>query len=215
MLSGPDPQVQIFSSIKYRIMQLLKREGRADLRGLSKKLLISQMAVYKHMKELEGEGLVEHESQRNGVGRPKLVFKLSSRSTGVYPKGYSKVATMLLEYVRDARGDEGMKEAFDRLRDRTIGEYSPRTGDGGLYEKAKRVASARDSDGYFAEARVSKNGAVELIEHNCPVSALACKYPEICEAERQAFESILNAKVEAVSLNQSNLEACRFRILPN
>jgi predicted ArsR family transcriptional regulator len=209
--AGIDPDVQIFSSTKYKIMQLLKKEEQSDLEGLSKKLSISQMAVYKHVRELEGRGLIEHEAHRAGVGRPRLVFKPSAMSRGVYPKGYSKIASLLLEYVQDRLGKEGLQGAFDKLYERTLGEYGRTVKGGSLFERTRKLATARDADGYFAEARISDDGEIELLEHNCPVSCLAPRYPEICNTERLMFERLLDAKVRSVSQPGSG-GACRFKI---
>jgi predicted ArsR family transcriptional regulator len=207
-----DPDVQIFSSTKYRIMQLLKKEEQSDLEGLSKKLAISQMAVYKHVRELEGRGLIEHEARRAGVGRPRLVFRPSAMSRGVYPKGYSKIASLLLEYVQDRLGKEGIQGALDKLYERSLGEYAHLVKGGSLYERARKLASARDADGYFAEVTESGDGEIELLEHNCPVSCLSSRYPEICNTERLMFERLLEAQVRSVDSNPGGEGACRFRI---
>jgi predicted ArsR family transcriptional regulator len=208
-----DPEVQVFSSTKYKIMQLLKKEEKSDLEGLSRKLSISQMAVYKHVRELEGRGLIEHESHRAGVGRPRLVFRPSAMSRGIYPQGYSKIAGLLLEYVQDRLGKEGVQGAFDKLYERAQGEYAHMVKGGTLYERTRKLASARDADGYFAEARMSDDGDIEILEHNCPVSCLSSKHPEICNTERLMFERLLDAKVR--NMNQpGNGGACRFKITP-
>jgi predicted ArsR family transcriptional regulator len=211
---GMDPEVQIFSSIKYKIMQLLKREGQSDLEGLSKKLSISQMAVYKHVKELEARGLLEHQVRRIGVGRPRLVFRPSARSRGVYPQGYSKMLAAALEYVQMKLGTEGVEEVFNRANARSFEEYSRVIGEGSLYERTKRLATARDADGYMAEARRTGNGKVELVMHNCPISCLASKYNGLCDSEKHMLARLLAAKVEVECASPEGSDACRFRMGP-
>ncbi len=209
---GADQDVQIFSSIKYEIMQLLKREGQSDLEGLSKKLSISQMAVYKHVKELEARGLLDHQVRRIGVGRPRLVFRPSAASSGVYPKGYSKVVTAAVDFVQDRLGKEGLEGVFGRMQERAFADYSQRLGDGGLSERVRKLAALRDADGYMAEAHATKSGMVELIHRNCPVSCTAVKHPELCEAERRMYERLVGAKVEAVRVDPEGTDGCRFRV---
>jgi DNA-binding transcriptional ArsR family regulator len=97
-----DPEVRIFSPVKYRIMLVLKKEEQADLETLSRKLSISQMAVYKHVRELENKGLVEHTVRRIGVGRPRLVFRPAAKSSGVYPSAYSELAIAALGTLDEA-----------------------------------------------------------------------------------------------------------------
>ncbi len=212
--SGSDPEVRIFSSTKYQIMQLLKREERADLEDLSKKLSISQMAVYKHIKELESQGLVEHESRKNGVGRPRMVFRPSALSRGVYANGYVKIAGSALDYVQDRLGKEGVDGFLRQLHEKKLEEYSARVSGATLYEKAKSLVSALDDDGYMAEVKKLPGGEVELVEHHCPASAFSSKYPGMCAGERLMIEKLLGSKVEATDVNVSGFGGCRFKVIP-
>jgi DeoR family suf operon transcriptional repressor len=205
-----DPEVQIFSSTKYRIMMLLRKEDQSDLEGLSKKLGISQMAVYKHVKDLESRGLVLHDARRNGVGRPRLVFRPAPLSKGMYPKGYVKVATSALGFIEDRLGKEAVIGVFNRLENESVEEYAGVIGSGSLAEKMRRLASARSDEGYMAESRKTKSGDVELLQHNCPWSELASKYPGICEVERTMLEKVLGTEVKEAAKNIPGVEPCRF-----
>ena len=210
---GADPEVQIFSSMKYRLMLLLKREGQADLEELSRQLRISQMAVYKHVKELEARGLLEHRAKRIGVGRPRLVFRPTSKADGIYPKAYSKVAGAAMEYVQERLGEGAAKDVFGELNEKAYEEYSKVVGSGGLFEKTRRLALARNADGYMAEAKAAVGGRVELLEHNCPVACLASRYSGFCEAERDLFGKLLGARVEVERAGPDGPEPCRFKVV--
>lgn len=206
--------MQVFSSIKYGMMQLLKMQEQSDLESLSKKLHISQMAVYKHAKELESRGLLEHRVQRKGVGRPRLIFRPSPLSMGVYPKGYASVAASALDFLQEKMGNEGVEEFFRALRTKSAGRYSQQMGDGTLYIRTKKLASMRNAEGYMTEVKRLRDGGIELLEHNCPMSSLASKYPVACESERAMYESLLGVKAESVCVSPAGTKACRLRLLP-
>lgn len=212
VVDGSDPRVQIFSSTKYEIMLLLKAGGGTDLESLSKKLGVSQMAVYKHLRELEKDGLVEHVAKKNGVGRPRMFFRPTPKSSGVYPTDYVRISLMVLEYVEERLGREGLEDVARRIQDRAVGMYAGRVGDGTLYQRTKKLASTRDEHGFFGEVRTTEKGAVELIHHNCPIACFASKYPALCEQERMMIQKVLNAKVERLSSDPSGTEPCRFVI---
>jgi len=204
--------VQIFSSTKYEIMQLLKKGAGTDLESLSKKLGVSQMAVYKHLRELEKDGLVEHVARKNGVGRPRMFFKPTPKSAGVYPTDYVRISLMVLEYIEDRLGMQGLDDVARRIQDRAVGKYLGRVGDGSLYQRAKKLASIRDDHGFFGEARATDKGTVELVHHNCPIACFALKYPALCEQERVMIQKVLDAKVERVISDPSGIEPCKFVI---
>jgi DeoR family transcriptional regulator, suf operon transcriptional repressor len=208
-----DPDVRVFSPMKYKIMLTLKKEGPSDLESLSKKLSISQMAVYKHIRELESKGLVEHESKRGGVGRPRLIFRPSVKSVGVYPTAYSELAKASLEALDSKLGIDSVKAVLRQLQTGTMVEYSSRIGEGGLEERVRRLAEIKDDHGFMTDVTVS-NGAVELVEHNCPISAISAKYPEACEAERQMLERVLKAKVILRRGDTSGTTPCAFVVTP-
>jgi predicted ArsR family transcriptional regulator len=207
-----DPQVQIFSATKYKIMQLLKKEGGTDLESLSRQLAVSQMAVYKHLRELEKDGLVEHEARKNGVGRPRMHFRTTSRASGIYPTFYSQVSLMILEYVRDRLGSEGVEDVFNKMLERWIGKYTEKVGGGSLAQRVRKLADARL--GFYAEPVVKGDGSLELLQRSCPVSRIASKYRVVCEEERKLFERVLDADVKLLSADPQGVEPCRFRIRP-
>jgi predicted ArsR family transcriptional regulator len=72
----------------------------------------------------------------------------------------------------------------------------------------------QNADGYMTEVRRSSDGGIELLEHNCPMSSLASKYPAACESERAMYESLLGVKVESARVRPAGTEACRFRLMP-
>jgi len=212
VLTDVDPHVQIFSPTKYKIMQLLRREEGTDLENLSEKLMVSKMAVYKHLRELENDGFVEHVARKNGVGRPRMLFKTTPMAAGVYPKAYAQVSLMALEYIQDRLGSEGVEEVLSKMQERGIGRYAEKVGTGSLYRRAKRLAAARDRRGFYAEALTSDKGTVELVEHNCPLSCFATRYPVVCEQERVLLQRVLGAQVELVKSDPLGIEPCKFVI---
>ncbi|HME18984.1 MAG TPA: helix-turn-helix domain-containing protein [Nitrososphaerales archaeon] len=207
-----DPRVQIFSATKYEIMQLLKRQEGTDLEVLSKTLGVSQMAVYKHLRELEKDGLVEHVARKNGVGRPRMFFRPTPSAAGVYPTSYSYLFLMTLEYIEDRLGKEGLDDVARRVQDRAVGRYKDRVGNGTLYQKAKRLVAVREDHGFYGEAKMTDKGAIEYVNHNCPVALISSRYPSLCEQERAMMQRVLDAKVERISSDPLGIEPCKFVI---
>jgi predicted ArsR family transcriptional regulator len=209
-LVGTDPRVQIFSSTKYEIILLLKHEESSDLESLSKKLGVSQMAVYKHLRELEKDGLVAHVARRNGVGRPRMYFRPTAKSAGVFPSSYAYIALLTLQYVEDRLGKEGLEDVARRVQDRAVGRYLERVGDGSLYQRAKRLAALREEHGFLGDVKSLGNGSVEIMSNNCPVGCIVSKYPSLCEQERMMLQRVLDTKVELVNVDPQGGEPCKF-----
>jgi predicted ArsR family transcriptional regulator len=210
----PEASLPSFSSTKREILLLLKREGEADLRKIAAALSISRMAVYRHVKELEARGLIVREVRRSGVGRPKMLLKLAAAAKDMFPKAYAEFTCAALEFIEEKLGRKAVEEAL-RRRQRSVSEvYRVATQGKPFPEKVATLADLRERDGYMAELHRSGRGGFELLEHNCPVLAIAEKYWEACKVETELFRNVLDADVEATHRVVAGSHVCRFMIKP-
>jgi len=51
-----------------------------------------------------------------------------------------------------------------------------------------------------------------MLEHNCPIMAVAETYPEACRVEREMFQKLLGADVETSHRVVAGDPVCRFLI---
>jgi predicted ArsR family transcriptional regulator len=83
-------------------------------------------------------------------------------------------------------------------------------------ERFGAVARILSEEGYMAEVRVQDGptGQVEavLTEHNCPIPAVAGRFPEICAAEARHLAGALGAEVERTGHILSGCPACEYRV---
>jgi predicted ArsR family transcriptional regulator len=78
----------------------------------------------------------------------------------------------------------------------------------------KMLASMRNAEGYMTEVNMLRDGGIEILEHNCPMSSLAYKYPAACESDRAMCGSLLRVKAESVCVSPTGTKGCRLRMLP-
>lgn len=201
-----------FAPTKRQLLLLLRREGEADLEALGRKLSISKMAVYKHVKELEDAGLVERTFKRGGVGRPRLVLRLAPGASSLFPKAYASVTCSVLQFVEEKMG-RGAVEAALRSRHKAIlPEYQKHVKGDDLGVRVRELAKLRDLEGYMADVREAPGGAFELFEYNCPILAIADRYWEACKVESELFRKVLRADVDTTHRVVAGDHVCRFLI---
>src|SRR3970040_2000853 len=97
-----------FASTKREILLTLKRAGEGDLGPLPRRLRVSKMAVYRHVKDLEASGLIERSTKRSGVGRPRLTLKLAPGRSVIFPQAYSSITCAVLEFIEQKMRREGV-----------------------------------------------------------------------------------------------------------
>jgi len=82
----------------------------------------------------------------------------------------------------------------------------------GLSERVGELVKIRDEGGYMAELGHARKNVVEMLEHNCPIMAVADEYPEACRVERELFQKLLHADVETSHRVVAGDPMCRFLI---
>ena len=77
-----------FSEPKKKLLYYLKVMQQAGLEELAKAMKISRMGVHKHLTLLQKRGLIESVETRGNVGRPRMMYQLTSQSKTIFPKSY-------------------------------------------------------------------------------------------------------------------------------
>lgn len=214
MAKPEEDRLSGFSSTKRQILLTLKREGEVDLQGLSDRLGISKMAVYRHIRDLEETGVVERLSKPVGVGRPRLAVRLAPGASDIFPKAYSSLTCFALQFIEERLGREAVEIALRRRQMEVLREYESKVKGSSLEERVRVLARLRDEEGYMAEVRKAHGGNYELLEYNCPILAVADKYWEACTVEAELFRRVLEADVETTHRVVLGDHVCRFLIRP-
>ena len=210
----PITEPQAFGSTKREILLILKREGQADLETLAERLHISKMAVHKHIQELEQHELIQRIPVRGTKGRPRLALQLAPEATNLFPKAYAGVTCAALAYIEEKLGREGVEEALRRRQTETLAGYRNQVNAETLAGRVHQLATLRDREGYMAEDKRAGQSNFEILEHNCPIIAIAENYWEACNVENEMFQKVLGANVETTHRVVAGANVCRFLISP-
>ena len=200
---------------KKKILWYLKVMQQAGLEELANTMKISRMGAHKHLADLQKRGLVEAHESRTGVGRPKMIYKLSSQSKTVFPKSYVSIATFSMDFIEKNMGKEGVIRMLRERQNDLFSTYYERLKNLNFGDRVKELAKIRDEEGYIAESKKNKgkgdSGHV-LLEYNCPIIHIAEKHWEACSAETELFEKLLYADVETTHRAAKGDLVCKFSI---
>jgi predicted ArsR family transcriptional regulator len=214
-----------FSEPKKKLLYYLKVMQQAGLEELANVMKISRMAVHKHITVLQKRGLVESMETRGHVGRPRMVYQLTSQSKTVFPKSYSAIATHALDFIERNMGKEAVEKVLRERQDELFDQYYKRLRDLDFDKRVKELAKIRDEEGYMAESKkmTSKASSIDynaseqtgkhvLLEYNCPIIHIAEKHWEACSVETELFEKLLDAKIETTHRAAKGDLICKFLI---
>jgi predicted ArsR family transcriptional regulator len=198
------------------IIQLLL-EGPTTAGDIGDRLGLSAAGVRRHLDALVDGGDAESNAaaawQHNGRGRPAKRYRLTAAGRAKLDHAYDDLAVAAMRQLREVGGDDAIR-TFARRRIDTILSGVAGTAGGDVTTAADRVAVALTGAGY-ATTTTRVTGpidGVQICQHHCPVSHVAEEFPELCEAEREAFADILGTHVQRLATIVNGDCACTTHV---
>ncbi|OLP19043.1 iron-sulfur cluster biosynthesis transcriptional regulator SufR [Leptolyngbya sp. 'hensonii'] len=186
-------------STKEDILRYLLQRGQAKAQELAEHLQVTPQAIRRHLKDLEIEGLVLHQTVQVGMGRPQYVYQLSREGHDRFPAQYDEFAVSLLETLSETIGHDQVSTILHKQWQRKAVDYRDSMGLGPLGERIAKLVELRQAEGYMAEwhqlepedNEEKPNSRFIVTEYNCAISRVAQSYPTICDHELELFKAAL------------------------
>lgn len=199
------PAPMSLSRATIRVAQLLLVHGTLTAPQLAEELQLSSVAIRRHLETLLTVGMIsESESppfgpaKPRGRGRPAKYFQLTPIGRDFFDSHYDDLAAETLRYLQETYGDQAVIE-FARHRANNLAQrYAAVTGLPSTSDRVHALAALLSQDGFAANTS-SGPSSVQLCQHHCPVAHVATEFPQLCDAEREAFSEILDVHVTRLS----------------
>jgi predicted ArsR family transcriptional regulator len=191
-----------------RIARLILENGPATAAGLSARLGLTPAAVRRHLDNLLADGLVEARIARSygnrGRGRPAKLFVITDAGRGVFEHAYDDLASSALRFIAETAGPGAVAQFARQQVSELERRYRPVVEAAAPEGRVQALAQALSADGYAAcvsdaPAPGAEEHGTQLCQHHCPVAHVAEQYPELCEAETEAFGRLLGTPVRRLA----------------
>ena len=194
-----------------RIARLILENGPLTAAGLSARLGLTPAAVRRHLDNLLAEGMIEAREARcygsRGRGRPARMFAITDAGRSAFEHAYDDLAASALRFLAETLGEHAVAEFARRKISDLERRYRPVVDAAPPGRRVQALAEALSADGYAAAASVAPaagggdaGGAGEqLCQHHCPVAHVAAEFPQLCEAETEAFGRLLDTPVQRLA----------------
>lgn len=201
------------TSTRSVVLTLLKRKHEMTTAELSEMLKITEMAVRRHLRGLEDEGLITSRLVRQTMGRPVHKYYLTEKGNENFPRNYSQLSLGFLDDLQDLYGKEAVNQLFEKRHNRLHDSYEASV-TGTLKERIRALADIQNEQGYMVQWSENKDGSYEFIEYNCPIAHVAKAYPIACTCEKKLFKELLHTEsVERTACMAENGDAhCVYKI---
>jgi predicted ArsR family transcriptional regulator len=194
-----------------RIARLILENGPVTAAALSTLLGLTPAAVRRHLDNLLAGGLIEVRTARrmasSGRGRPAKLFAITDAGRSAFEHAYDDLATSALRFLAEVAGPEAVAGFARREVAELERRYRPVMESAGE-DKVAALAEALSADGYAASATSApamaagggvQPGGEQLCQHHCPVAHVAAEFPQLCEAETEAFARLLGTPVQRLA----------------
>ena len=187
-----------------RVARALYEHGPQSAGALSARFGLTPAAVRRHLDALIAAGQVAETPERRvrgkarGRGRPAKLFALTDAGRVAFPQSYDDLAAAALTFLRDTGGDAAVAEFAHRRLAPTEARYRTLLASSEMKNRPAELAAALSADGYAASIEEVGTG-VQVCQHHCPVAHVAADFPQLCEAETEAFGRLLGTHVQRLA----------------
>jgi predicted ArsR family transcriptional regulator len=188
-----------------RVARLILELGPSTAASLGSRLGLTPAAIRRHLDNLLAEGMIETRmagTQRSrGRGRPAKLFAITDAGRSAFEHAYDDLASSALRFLAEVGGPAAVTEFARRQLADLEGRYAPVVEGAAPELRVQALAEALSADGYAASATGAPAGGTgeQLCQHHCPVAHVAAEFPELCEAETEAFGRLLGTPVQRLA----------------
>lgn len=209
--SNPSPRA--------RILDLLQRRREVTIKELVDFLGLAPVTVRHHIHRLQRDGVLAYRERRRRLGRPDYVFYLSPQGQEAQPKGYQRLAAMLVAAAQDVQenelfqaGGEGILAALlKQAADDRAAAMRQQVSGPDLASRLQGLVSVLNAEHFVAEASPT-DGGYQLRCHACPYLAVAQERPVICDLDQRLFQKVLQVELTRTMSIIAGDDYCLYEI---
>ncbi|WP_024874243.1 helix-turn-helix transcriptional regulator [Saccharomonospora piscinae] len=217
-------QVTAEGRTRNEIARLLLEEGPLSAVAVAEQLGISATAVRRHLEVLVADNEAQTREAprrgRRGRGRPAKLFLLTEQGRSRFGHAYDDLAVSALRFLAEHAGEPAVKAFAQHRMAALVDPYREAvTRQAGAASRAEALANVLTREGYAASTReVDAAGAgpvapgAQLCQHHCPVAHVAAEFPQLCEAETEAFAELLGTHVQRLATIARGDAACTTHV---
>ncbi len=169
--------------------RLILELGPSTAGTLGGRLGLTPAAIRRHLDNLLADGLIETRTARTygnrGRGRPAKVFVITDAGSSEFEHAYDDLASNALRFLAETAGPGAIAEFARRQVSDLERRYAPAVARGDLPSRVPAIGQIE--------------GGEQLCQHHCPVAHVAAEFPQLCEAETEAFGRLLGTPVQRLA----------------
>ncbi len=196
------------------LLELVKRRGEGTLAELEEGLELARETVRSHLASLTAQGLVERGGvRRAGPGRPRVVYRLTSRGEALFPRREGELLAELARYLLASDRPETLERFFEQRRSAKRKRLRERCAGLDEDQLLRELARSFSEEGFLAE--LPDEGAEKRLRLcHCPMAELVAVTELPCHAEMSLVEELVGRPLERKSFMPNGDSSCTYVLGP-
>lgn len=202
-----------------RIMLALLQTGPLTAAELARDMNMTPAGIRRHIDALEREGLAEvspHPNVKNNGhvsrGRPAKAYRLTDNGRDRFGTRYDSLASSALHALRQCGGSKALKDFAEARVNAIVEGVDPADGSPeSIVETVNQLVAAFAE--YGCAPSVSRAGeGIQILQHHCPIAAVAERFPEMCRAEYEAVSRLVGVHIQPLATIADGHGVCTTNI---
>jgi len=197
------------------ILDYLRRHRQSTVRELGEHLELTSTGIRQHLTVLERDGLVKAREERGHVGRPALVYRLTTKGDALFPKMYDALANAVIEETRALVGAEPLQQIMQNVAERFATPYMPRLEGKQGAERLAEIAAIMAERGCMTDITSESDGGVSISQHACLYPNVATRNSVACQIDIELLRRFLGGDPRLTTSLLRGDDSCTYRIYVN
>jgi len=114
------------ASTKDKLLNILKKDHKSTIKEIMDYFTISEIAVRRHLNELEQQGFITREEVKQEISRPYYVYLLTEKGHQTFPNQYEQLPIELLQDLEAVQGKQAVTEVLAQRLQREKAYFNER-----------------------------------------------------------------------------------------
>jgi DeoR family transcriptional regulator, suf operon transcriptional repressor len=197
------------SATRNKILQTLLKKPKSTINEMAEAVGINPISVRHHLTNLQMEGLVEAQEERHGVGRPRLVYLLTSEGMEQFPTRYLQLTKRLITQMKESMPPETVSTLFGQIADNLVSQYEHDVKGLSMEARLDFVKDLLAQEGFTVEWE-KKDDSYQIHETSCPYYQIGIAHPEVCTVDQTLISKMLALPVNKVQCILDGSAHCTY-----
>lgn len=192
-----------------KVLEALATLQTATVSELADHVAVNPITIRHHLGTLEAENLITRSEQRHGVGRPRMIYRLTALGSERFPVNFKRLTENLLNSIESLYGPQARVEILSQVGRKMADFYRDQLPKDDIHEKLSAFSRLMSKEGYQIEWELQDN-IVTIHNAACPYHHFEKIHPDFCQLDQSLFSEVLEKDLNFHGCIADKNSSCSF-----